>query len=50
MKEGRYLKYLRRNYKPDNYIYAKEKNLLYKELKAILVKEVKIKENIIKKD
>ena len=51
MKEGRYLKYLRRGYRPHNYAYAKEKNLLYEETKAILAKEAKIlKENTIEKD
>ena len=51
MEEGRYLKYLRRGYRPGyDAPCVKEKSLLYKEAKALLVKEVKIKENVIEKD
>ena len=50
VKEGRYLKCLRRDYRPGDYTCAKEKNLSYEEAKAILAKKVKIKENIVEKD
>ena len=51
MKEGRYLKYLYRDYRFDyDALCVKEKSLLYKKTKVLLVKKVKIKENIIKKD
>ena len=51
VKEGRYFKYLRRDYKPDyDASCVKEKSLLYKKVKVLLVKKIKIKENIVEKD
>ena len=51
VEKGRYLKCLRRNYRP-NYDApcVKEKSLSYKKAKALLAKEAKIKENAVEKD